>query len=117
MIKGMVGDGPDVDPSYRGRRQPALRFAMLQTPMTANAHTAPPRSHPGFSDRYGPWAVIAGASEGLGAAYARALAARGLNLVLVARRRPALEALATQLAAEFGVEVRRSTATWATGAF
>ena len=102
----MVGNGPDVDPSYRGHRQPALPFAMLQTPMTAHAHTAPPRSHPGFSDRYGPWAVVAGASEGLGAAFARALAARGLNVVLVARRRPALEELGAELAAEFGVEVR-----------
>ena len=47
--------------------------------------------------RYGPWAVIAGASEGIGAAFATALAARGLNLVLVARRPQPLEALAATL--------------------
>lgn len=61
---------------------------------------------PRFARRYGPWALVAGASEGLGAAYARALAARGLNLMLVARRRPLLEALAATLAADFGVEAR-----------
>ena len=41
-----------------------------------------------FTERYGTWALIAGASEGLGAAYAKALAGRGMNLLLVARRKP-----------------------------
>lgn len=35
-----------------------------------------------FAARYGPWAVIAGGSEGLGLAFARELASRGVNLVL-----------------------------------
>jgi short-subunit dehydrogenase len=52
---------------------------------------------PEFADRYGPWALVAGASEGLGAAFARALAGRGLNLILVARRHEPLEALAADL--------------------
>ena len=39
-----------------------------------------------FLKQYGPWAVIAGASEGLGAAYAEQLARLGINVVLVARR-------------------------------
>jgi uncharacterized protein len=51
----------------------------------------------GFRQRYGPWALVAGASEGIGAAFATALARRGVNLVLVARRPGPLAALAGRL--------------------
>jgi uncharacterized protein len=46
-------------------------------------------------ERYGPWAVVAGASEGLGAAFATELAGYGINLILVARRPEPLHALAS----------------------
>ncbi len=59
-----------------------------------------------FRTKYGPWALVAGASAGLGAAYATQLAALGLNLVLVARRAPELEALATALRERNHVETR-----------
>jgi short-subunit dehydrogenase len=59
-----------------------------------------------FTEKYGPWAVIAGASEGLGAAFATELAARGLHLVLVARREKALAELAETLRAQHRVDVR-----------
>lgn len=54
---------------------------------------------------YGPWAVIAGGSEGVGAAFADQLAAAGLNLVLVARKPGPLEETA-RAARAHGVEVR-----------
>lgn len=54
--------------------------------------------------RYGPWAVVAGGSEGVGAAFAHRLAAAGLNLVLIARSAGPLEATAAQVRAR-GVAV------------
>ncbi|HEX2991868.1 MAG TPA: SDR family NAD(P)-dependent oxidoreductase [Anaerolineales bacterium] len=59
-----------------------------------------------FAERYGSWAVVAGASEGLGAEYACQLASRGLNLVLVARRRELLQSLATRLTAKYGIRTK-----------
>ena len=57
-------------------------------------------------ERYGRWALIVGASDGLGAAFARYAGARGLDLVLVARRADLLERQASDLRASTGAEVR-----------
>ena len=62
-----------------------------------------------FASRYGPWAIVAGASEGLGAAFAAALAARGMNLVLLARRAALLADVKDRLAAETSVDIRTET--------
>jgi len=59
-----------------------------------------------FRTRYGPWALVAGASEGIGAAFARQLAARGLNIVAIARRPELLAAIQTEIVQRHEVEVR-----------
>jgi uncharacterized protein YbjT (DUF2867 family) len=59
-----------------------------------------------FADRYGPWAFVAGASEGIGAAYARRIAADGVNVVISSRRREVLEAVADEIRADTAAEVR-----------
>ncbi|HUK31523.1 MAG TPA: SDR family oxidoreductase [Candidatus Acidoferrum sp.] len=53
----------------------------------------------------GKWAVVTGASAGIGKALAVELAARGANLVLTARRRDRLEELARELAAKYAIRI------------
>lgn len=62
-----------------------------------------------FVEQYGPWALIAGASEGTGASFAWQLADKGLNLVLVARRQQPLEGLAGAIRARAGVQCITAT--------
>lgn len=57
-------------------------------------------------ERYGRWALVTGASSGIGRSLARGLAARGLNVVLVSDQPAELEAVAEELRAKHGVEAR-----------
>lgn len=59
-----------------------------------------------FAKRYGSWGIVAGASEGLGAEYAKELASRGLNLILIARRAELLRSLASQLSSTYKIRTR-----------
>ena len=62
-----------------------------------------------FHARYGPWALIAGGSEGIGKSFAMQLAARGLDLLLLARRGGPLEETAQEIRERFGVQVVTQT--------
>jgi short-subunit dehydrogenase len=57
-----------------------------------------------FSQKYGPWAVVTGASEGTGRAFARQIAAQGVPCILIARRKGTLTALVKEIRTESGVE-------------
>ena len=62
-----------------------------------------------FAEQYGPWALIAGASEGTGSAFARRVAAAGVNCFLVARRQAPLTSLAEELRAQYRIECRTAS--------
>ena len=59
-----------------------------------------------FAERYGPWALVVGASEGIGAEFARVVAGLGLNVILVARRQEALDDVAGEIGVESDVALR-----------
>src|SRR3984893_27832 len=56
--------------------------------------------------RFGPWAVVTGASSGIGKEFARQIAASGINVVLVARRDALLAELGRTISQEFDVQYR-----------
>eukprot|EP01062_Namystynia_karyoxenos_P047449 TRINITY_DN357_c0_g1_i2.p1 TRINITY_DN357_c0_g1~~TRINITY_DN357_c0_g1_i2.p1 ORF type:complete len:322 (+),score=109.88 TRINITY_DN357_c0_g1_i2:70-966(+) len=63
-----------------------------------------PLSKREFKAKYGEWGIVAGASEGLGAAWAHYLAAQGLNVVLIARREKMLQELVGAVKKQHGVQ-------------
>lgn len=58
-----------------------------------------------FKAAFGPWAVVTGASDGIGHSFALALAKRGVHLILTARREPLLQVVAARLRSSYGIEV------------
>jgi short-subunit dehydrogenase len=63
-----------------------------------------------FAEKYGRWAVVTGASEGTGAAFARRISAEGLPCLLLARRADRLASLAESIRADTGVECATAAA-------
>lgn len=61
------------------------------------------QSKQSFRERYGQWAVVAGAGEGLGAAFAFDLARRGMNVLLIARRKHLIDDVANQIQSVYDV--------------
>lgn len=59
-----------------------------------------------FAAKYGPWALVAGASDGVGAEFARGLAERGVNVVLLARRQAVLDGVAAEIEDTTSVSTR-----------
>lgn len=59
-----------------------------------------------FAEKYGPWALVAGASDGVGAAFAEGLAERGVNVVLLSRRQQILDEVAAGISERTGVQTR-----------
>jgi short-subunit dehydrogenase len=59
-----------------------------------------------FAAKYGPWALVAGASDGLGAAFAEGLAERGVNVVLLARRQQVLDQVAAEIESRTSAQTR-----------
>ena len=59
-----------------------------------------------WKEKYGPWALVTGASSGLGAEFARQLSARGLSLVMVARREDRMQEIAGEIQSAHGVQTR-----------
>lgn len=60
---------------------------------------------PAFNEKYGPWAIVAGAAEGLGEAYSTFLASQKINLVMVDNQRVAMEELAKKLENNYQVRI------------
>jgi uncharacterized protein len=59
-----------------------------------------------FAAKYGPWALVAGASDGVGAAFAEGLAQRGVNVVLLARRQEVLDQVAAGIESHTSAQTR-----------
>ncbi|XP_062714892.1 inactive hydroxysteroid dehydrogenase-like protein 1 [Aedes albopictus] len=63
------------------------------------------RSKP-LTEKYGPWAVITGATDGIGKRYAEILASKGMNIVLISRSEPKLMKVANEIYERYNVQTR-----------
>ncbi|XP_062565970.1 inactive hydroxysteroid dehydrogenase-like protein 1 [Armigeres subalbatus] len=68
-----------------------------------------------LTTRYGPWAVVTGATDGIGKCYAEQLASKGLNVMLISRTESKLIKVAAEIAQKYGVETRWIAVDFASG--
>lgn len=61
---------------------------------------------PDYKVRYGDWAVVTGATDGIGLGYAKRLASRGVNVVLVSRSQEKLNECSKEIIAKYKVQVK-----------
>ena len=88
------------------RRRPRSRRRHFRRHVRRLTRVRPLVTVTSFAERYGPWALIAGGSMGIGAALSHGAAARGLNVVMLAHGEEQLERTAGEVREHHGVEVR-----------
>src|SRR5947209_6944436 len=102
----MVGEERElemVDPSTarlthpRGIRGRVFSGNRYRAAMPDDHAELPPVDRAAFADRYGPRALVAGGASGIGAEYCRQIAATGIDLVILDRDEPGLDATASEL--------------------
>ena len=81
-------------------------FALSLVSLVLDLWVLPPVNFAKYGAKKGKWAVITGASDGIGKEYATQLAAKGLNVVLVSRTESKLVALAEEIESKYKVSTK-----------
>jgi 17beta-estradiol 17-dehydrogenase / very-long-chain 3-oxoacyl-CoA reductase len=68
-----------------------------------------------LSEKFGPWAVLTGSTDGIGKAYAKKLAKQGMNIVLISRTKSKLIEVANEIEAEYSVKTKYIVADFSEG--
>lgn len=80
-----------------------VTFSLSYLALLADLFVLPPTDFAKYGAKQGKWAVVTGASDGIGKEYVFQLAKRGLNVVLVSRTQSKLEAIAEEISTKYGV--------------